>query len=115
MRVFLSVVLTGRNDDYGGDFRERFFRTLRFNHRELTARGIAHEFVLTEWAPDPARPLLVDLVKETMPDIADAVFTAYIVDPAYQDALTLNPHLKYLEYVAKNVAIRHARRLAGCP
>ena len=66
MSVFLSVVLTGRNDDYGGDFRERFFRTLRFNHRELTARGIAHEFVLTEWAPDPARPLLVDLVKATI-------------------------------------------------
>ncbi len=108
MSLFLSIVLTGRNDDYGGDFRERFFRTLRFNHRELTARGIAHEFVLTEWAPDPARRLLVDFVKETIPDIADEVFTAYIVDPAYQDALTLNPHLKYLEYVAKNVAIRRA-------
>jgi len=109
VNLFLSVVLTGRNDDYGGDFRDRFFRTLRFNHLELTARGIAHEYVLTEWAPDPGRPLLVDLVRDAVPEIADGGFTAYVVDPAYQDALTLNPHLKYLEYVAKNVAIRRAR------
>ena len=108
-RPLVSVVLTGRNDDYGSDFRERFFRTLRFNHRELAARGIAHEYILTEWAPTAGRPLLADLVAETIPEIPGGLFTTYVVDAEYQDTLSLNPHLKYLEYVAKNVAIRRAK------
>jgi hypothetical protein len=33
----ISIVLTGRNDDHGVDFRTRFFRTLRFNAEQLTA------------------------------------------------------------------------------
>jgi hypothetical protein len=34
--------------------------------------------------------------------------TTYVVDPAYQEALSLNPRLQYLEYPAKNVGIRRA-------
>lgn len=106
-RPVVSVVLTGRNDDYGSDFRARFLRTLRFNHGELAARGIPHEYILVEWAPQPHRQLLVDLTLEALPEIAD-VLTTYVVDGAYQEALSLNPRLTYLEYVAKNVGIRRA-------
>ncbi len=48
-RPYLSIVLTGRNDGYGGDFVTRFLATLQVNHRELTARGVSHEIVLVEW------------------------------------------------------------------
>lgn len=106
-RPRLSIVLTGRNDDYGSDFRERFFRTLRFNHRELESRGVRHEYILVEWAPPADRPLLADLAVETLPEI-QSVLTTYVVDPAYQEAVSLNPRLGYMEYVAKNVGIRRA-------
>lgn len=104
----LSIALTGRNDDYGKDFPQRFLATLRFNHRELTARGVSHEFVLSEWAPDPSRPLLADLVNQHIPDLRDGGLSAVVVDARYQDALSLNPSVKYLEFPAKNVAIRRA-------
>ena len=52
----ISIVLTGRNDGYGGDFLTRFFRTLGFNHLQLVSRGIAHEIVFVEWAPPRDRP-----------------------------------------------------------
>ena len=108
-RPFLSIVLTGRNDGYGGDFVGRFLATLRFNSRELSARGILHEFVLVEWAPIPGAALLADLVDaQCPPSVAEALHTI-VVDPAYHEAVTLNPRLKYQEYIAKNVGIRRSR------
>ena len=106
---FLSIVLTGRNDEYGVDFRTRFLRTLAFNTRELAHRGIPYEIVFVEWAPDPQRPLLVDLAVDTIDALRDTrSFRGIVVDRAYQDALSLNPRLEYLEFLAKNVGIRRA-------
>ena len=106
---YLSIVLTGRNDGYGSDFVGRFFRTLRFNHAQLTARGVAHEFVFVEWAPPADTPRLLDLVFDAVPDLRPDQCAWYVVDEAYQSALALNPRLAYLEFIAKNVGVRRAR------
>lgn len=103
---FLSIILTGRNDGYGSDFVGRFLRTVSFNHRQLAARDVPHEFVLVEWAPPVDRPLLTDIVRERLPEIDAGIVRTITVDPRYQDALSLNPNLAYLEYMAKNVGIR---------
>ena len=107
--VALSIVLTGRNDNYGGDFTLRFLRTLRFNWAALTSRGIECEIVFVEWNPVMGQPYLADLVRAGLPEIPPERLTAYIVDREYQPACTLNPALDYLEYLAKNVGIRRAR------
>jgi hypothetical protein len=104
----LSIVLTGRNDRYGGDFAARFFRSLQFNHEQLTARGITHEVVFVEWAPPADNPLLFEQVATGMPRLDRRVCSWYVVDPAYQPALSLNPRLEYLEFLAKNVGVRRA-------
>jgi hypothetical protein len=105
----LSIVLTGRNDDYGADFKARFFRTLHFNAQELTTRGIAHELVFVEWAPPPQRPRLIDLVFDAVPELDRSTCTWYVVDARYHQALSLNPRLEYHEFIAKNVGVRRAR------
>lgn len=105
---FLSIVVTGRNDGYGGDFNERFLAALRFNHARLTERGVGHEVVLVEWAPPSGRPHLTDIIASTLPQAAQDVLRTYVVDAGYQDAYTLNPQLGYLEFVAKNVGLRRA-------
>ena len=61
---YLSIVLTGRNDGFGGDFNERLFRTLEFNHAQLSARGIAHEFVFVEWRPVSGVPWLAEVLAD---------------------------------------------------
>lgn len=105
----LSIILTGRNDEYGIDFRHRFLRTLTFNQHELSARGISYEFVFVEWAPEPARPLLIDMALDAIPELGGgATFRGIVVDRRYQEALSLNPRLQYLEFIAKNVGIRRA-------
>jgi hypothetical protein len=105
----VSVVLTGRNDGYGGDFVDRFFRTLRFNLHQFLSRGITHEVVFVEWAPPQGRPLLVERAFDEVPELAPTNASWYVIDPRYQDALSLNPRLEYLEFPAKNVGIRRAR------
>ena len=105
----LSIVLTGRNDGYGGDFVARFARTLRFNHQQLVARSIPHEVVFIEWAPPADRPSLRDVLLETAAEINRDVLSWYVVAPEYQTVLSQNPRLEYLEFLAKNVGVRRAR------
>jgi hypothetical protein len=106
---YLSIVLTGRNDGYGGDFVERFFRTLRFNLQQLRARGITHELVFVEWAPPASRTRLIERAIDAVPELQHANCSWLIVDERYHRALSLNPALEYLEFPAKNVGIRRAR------
>lgn len=105
---FVSIVVTGRNDGYGGDFNSRFARALRFNHEQLTAAGVAHDVVLVEWAPPADRPLLIDAITAIYPAAAEPWCSTWLVDPRYHQAYSLNPRLAYMEYVAKNVGIRRA-------
>jgi hypothetical protein len=105
---FLSIVVTGRNDGHGGDFKERFLRTVAFNHDRLDEHGVAHEIVLVEWAPPSDRPRLADLVRDALPRV-HPVLASYLVDPRYHEACSLNSRLTYMEFLAKNVGIRRAR------
>ena len=105
---FLSIVVTARHDNYGGDFRERIAVPLRFNHERLTERDVPYELVLVEWDPIGGRPLLCDELVREVPDIAGRVLRPIVVAPEYQKALTQNARVPYLEYVAKNVGIRRA-------
>lgn len=105
---YLSIVLTGRNDNYGGDFNERLFRALAFNTAKLADQGIHHEVVFVEWAPVPRQPYLSDLLTTAFPELARTSLVCYIVDRCYQDVLSLNPKIQYLEFFAKNVGIRRA-------
>jgi hypothetical protein len=106
---YLTLVFTGRNDDFGGDFNGRFFRALRFNHDHLTAAGIPHEFVFVEWRPIPGKPYLATELARTFPDLAPSQLRSFVVDAAYHDALSLNRRLQFQEFLAKNVGIRRAR------
>ena len=106
---YLSIIVTGRNDDFGGDFNGRFFRAVRFNHEQLTAAGVAHEFVFVEWRPIPQRPYLATLLRAEFPELGPGRLRSYVVDGAFHDAISLNPRLQFQEFVAKNVGVRRAR------
>jgi hypothetical protein len=106
---YLTLVFTGRNDDFGGDFNNRFFRALRFNHERLRDAGIAHEFVFVEWRPIDRRPYLATVLGRAFDDLAPSQLRCVVVDPAYHDALSLNPRIQFQEFIAKNVGVRRAR------
>jgi hypothetical protein len=105
---FLTIVITARHDNYGGDFRERIAAPLRFNYERLSERGVSYELMLVEWDPVADRPLLCDMLVQEMPEITTRVLRPIVVAPEYQAALTQNPRVPYLEYMAKNVGLRRA-------
>lgn len=106
---YMSLVVTGRNDDFGGDFNGRFFRALRFNHEQLTLAGIPYEIVFVEWRPLSGKPHLASLLEAEFSDLGPSRLRCYVVDPIYHDALSLNPRLQFQEFIAKNVGVRRAR------
>ena len=106
---YLSIVITGRNDDFGGDFNGRFLRALRFNHEHLSAAGVPHEFIFVEWRPMVGKPWLAEVLAESCPDLVPRTLVCYVADRAYHDAFSLNPKLQFQEFIAKNIGIRRCR------
>jgi hypothetical protein len=104
---YLSIVLTGRNDNFGGAFNDRLCGALTFNHQRLAAAAMAYEVVFVEWRPVANRPLLADEIRRRLPFL-DARLVTYEVDARYHDAFSQNPRLQFHEFVAKNVGIRRA-------
>ncbi len=101
----LEIVVTGRADDHGGpEFLERLVAAASHNHALLTRAGIAHTFTLVEWNPTPGRPLLAEGVAGRLP-FWDR---AYVVDPEWHAAIATNPRLQFMEFFAKNVAVRRS-------
>src|SRR5688572_441349 len=106
---YISIIITGRNDDFGGDFNGRLFRALEFNHEHLAERGIAHEFVLVEWRPIAGKPWLAEVLADRYAELMPDVLTSYVADAAYHEAFSLNPKLQFQEFIAKNIGIRRCR------
>ena len=104
MTRMLSIVVAGRNDDYGGGFRERLFRASAHNARLLEAAGIAFEFVFVEWNPLPDRPLLSEDFTRAVPHSR-----AYVIGPEIHHGYSLNPSMAFHEMPAKNAGIRRAQ------
>jgi len=65
--------------------------------------------VFIEWAPPSGNPLLFEQTFHALPTLDRRICSWYIVDPEYHTALSLNPRLEYLEFLAKNVGVRRAR------
>ena len=104
---YISIVLTGRNDNNGDDSYERLFAATSYNHRLLAAAGVDYELVFVEWPPAPERELIGDLLRKELPEIASRL-TTYEVDERYHAAFSQNPQLELHEFIAKNVGIRRA-------
>jgi hypothetical protein len=105
---YLSIVVTARNDNYGGDYRDRVIGPMRFNYHRLSERDVPYEIVFVEWDPLCDRPLLAELVARELPELAGRALTRIVVAREYQAAMAQNPRIGYLEYVARNVGIRRA-------
>lgn len=101
----LEIVITGRNDDFGGaDFIDRLCAAAARNHERLQAAGVAHTFTLAEWNPPPGRPLLAEIVTSRLPFWG----RAWVADPEWHRRLSTNPRLQFMEFFAKNAALRRS-------
>ena len=60
---YLSIVVTSRNDDYGGNALRRMQVSLSERLEQLERNQIESELILVEWNPPADRPLLKDVLQ----------------------------------------------------
>jgi hypothetical protein len=102
-KPYVSVVITGRNDDYGQDFLTRINTFVRCLDHQIRAHADLWELVVVEWNPEPARQGLAEVIHATQ-HLSVRVIT---VPPDLHD--TVGGSSPVLEFHAKNVGIRRAR------
>jgi hypothetical protein len=103
----LSLILTGRDDDYGGNFIERLHKALQWNMPQLNISDprLQYEIILVDWNPIDGKYLFENpVLKGTL---ANLFVKNVIVDQSVLVAEGLNPNT-YYEYFAKNAGSRYA-------
>jgi hypothetical protein len=94
----ITLVVVGRNDNYGGDFSGRLETTLAWN-----LQYPFNEAIYVEWNPVPDKPSDAEWLTEKFKQLK-----VYIVSRERHLKCCTNPKMPMMEYFAKNVGIRRA-------
>src|SRR5690606_36152351 len=97
----LSVIFSGRNDNYSADFKTRVQAALQRNQAEAAARNLDVEWLVAEWNPTNEDYLGYHL----------AGVKSYVANPRLHTQVispSVAEHVSFLQFFAKNIAIRRA-------
>jgi len=95
----ISIVVVGRNDNYGGDFSKRLETTIDWNYNHVPNA----ELIYVEWNPLPDKPSDTEWISKRYPNSR-----CFIVPNEIHKLYCENPKLPLMEYFAKNLGIREA-------
>ena len=105
---YLSVVVTARNDDHGGDPLYRMQVFIDSLVAQCDAHDLPAELIIVEWNPPADRPRLADVLRWP---IAGSKCDVRIIEVPAELHATLDhaERLPLFQMIAKNVGIRRAR------
>lgn len=101
----LTVIVTGRDDDYADDFLFRLEKSITSNIRMFKANNINFEYIVVDWFPLSAERHLYKC--KLFEKIKDSTISHYIVDNSIAAPENLNKDIFY-EYFAKNIGIKNS-------
>jgi hypothetical protein len=104
---YISVVVTSRNDDHGGDPLKRLQAFINCFDAQCCRTGLDAEVIIVEWNPPPDKPRLQSLVRWPSPCVCTYRFVD--VPPELHGTLQYADVLPLFQMIAKNVGIRRAR------
>lgn len=96
----ISIIVVGRNDNYGGDFSFRLKTVLDWNLTHLPNA----ELIYIEWNQIKERPSDCDWISKRYLNSY-----CYIVSNEIHKKITDNPKMPMMEYFAKNIGIRKSQ------
>jgi hypothetical protein len=99
----LSIVLGGRDDNYGEQFIDRLEQAVSHNLKLLDSSGIDYEMIVVDFNPINEQYLYVNSLMEEI--LQHPRVKNLIVDPSVSVAEDLTPST-YYEYFAKNAGCR---------
>jgi hypothetical protein len=94
-----SMVVVGRNDNYGGDFSERLKATIDWNYNHVPGC----ELIYIEWNRIGDKPSDTEWISKRYPNSK-----CFIVPNSIHQLYSTNPKIPMMEYFAKNMGIREA-------
>jgi len=108
LRPYLSVVVTARNDDHGGNLLRRMQTFVNALLAQARRHAVPIELVVVDWNPPPEKPPLIDALN--WPDNLGPVQVRFIeVPPSLHRTYRHAQALPLYQMIAKNVGIRRAR------
>ncbi|HVI85805.1 MAG TPA: hypothetical protein VNA86_10840, partial [bacterium] len=104
----LSVVVTARNDNHGGDMLQRMQIFVGGLLEQCHRHGLPAELIIVEWNPPPDRPRLAGALSWPREHGPCAVRIVE-VPPHIHRRYRYSDRLPLFQMIAKNVGIRRAR------
>lgn len=105
-KIFLSIVMVARNDDYGGHFIERLNFSLSNLVNKISEKSFRTEVIIIEWNPPNDRPNLKSVIN--VKSTRKCSIRIIIVNPKIHRSLPSFEDKPVIEFVAKNTGIRRA-------
>lgn len=106
-RPYLSIVVTTRNDDHGGNMQSRFQSFLEHLGQICDRHKLNTELIVVEWNPDPSKVRLQNIL--CWPS-SEFVQTRIITVPTeLHNRLENHDKFPLYQMIAKNVGIRKAK------
>jgi hypothetical protein len=106
-RPYLSVVLTSRNDDHGGDPTKRLNAFVQSFDAQCRLFGLNAEVIIVEWNPPVDKPRLSGRLQWPVPSACTYRFIE--VPSSLHERFQFADVLPLFQMIAKNVGIRRAR------
>ena len=105
---YLSVVVTARNDDHGGNLLGRMQAFVNAWIGQAKRHQLSSELIVVDWNPPQDRPPLIEAVKWP-PDTAPCQVRFIQVPPEIHGTYQHPAALPLYQMIAKNVAMRRSR------
>ncbi|WP_317899500.1 hypothetical protein [Aurantibacillus circumpalustris] len=96
-----SIIVVGRNDNYGGDFSLRLKTTIDWNLKQLPGA----ELIYVEWNKIEDKESDCKWIEERYTNAK-----CYSVSNKVHQTITQNPKMPVMEYFAKNIGMRMATK-----
>ncbi len=108
-RPCLTIIMVGRNDNYGGDFKERLQHCINWTHKQLSFHEIVSEIIFVNYNPLPETA--IEEFINWQPSNEFVSVKIITVPTSIHTTLVNNGKRKnvpVLEYLAKNAGIKRA-------
>ena len=106
-KPYLSIIVTTRNDDHGGDLLKRTTCFVQGVYHQAKKFPIDIELIIVEWNPPSDRPFLKDVLPK--PSEGSTVKLRYIIFPeSLHKTYRMSDSLPLFQMIAKNVGIVRA-------
>jgi hypothetical protein len=102
----ISVILYGRNDSYGYNLHKR--AALGINCMAEVLSGRDDEILFVDYNTPDDHPTFPEAIADTLTDKAVRRLRIFRVRPALHDRVRSRTHLKAIEPIARNVALRRS-------